>query len=75
MASPVTLPVKLELTSAVVVRPGDRLVLGFANGLDPQQAKDIRQRVSELLPGVEAVILVGATHLAVYQPDETTARS
>ena len=69
----VTVPVKLELTNAVVVRPGDKLVIGYAQPLNQETVHVIRERLAGMLPGVEAVIIDGVTQLAVYRPEAEDA--
>jgi hypothetical protein len=70
MARTVSLPVKLELTNAWVVQPGDKLVLAYAHRVSPADADAIKQYCAQKLPGVEIVIVDGLAHMAVYKPEE-----
>lgn len=56
---------------AVVVRPGDKLVIHVQGRLDQQHASLIKQRVAGSLPGVEAVLIDSSLQVLVYQPGET----
>lgn len=58
--------VRAELDNAVVVRPGDKLVIRLSGHVDMATAASIKQRVAEELPGVEAVI-ISCDQLAVYR--------
>lgn len=61
-------------TAAAAVRPGDTLVVGVTD--DNQTEEDIQRlksQVEELVPGVNAVFIVGATSMAVYRPDDSGA--
>lgn len=62
------LKVRAELDNMLVVRPGDKLVIG-AGFITAQHAAQIKERVARELPGVEAVIIAGIEHLAVYRDD------
>ena len=57
----------LELSSAVVTRPGDKLVIGIRDNLTDAEAEELRARAAVLPPGVEAVVLSGVSGLVVYQ--------
>lgn len=50
------------------IKDGDTLVLGFTGRIDPIQARVIRERFAELLPGVQVVVLDNVAHIAVYRP-------
>jgi hypothetical protein len=64
-----TVKIRAELGNALVVRPGDKLVIG-TGFITQQHAAQIKERVAEGLPGVDAVIIAGIEHMAVYRPDE-----
>lgn len=65
------LKIRAELdTPMVVLRPGDRLIIGCQRRLNREEAHLLKGRVAEMLPGVEAVIIDGADMLAAYRPDE-----
>lgn len=55
-----------RLREAVVVRPGDTLVVRVDTDLTLEQAQEWRALLEERLPGVRCVI-VGADQLLVYQ--------
>lgn len=61
--------VRAELDNAVVVRPGDKLVVGFARRLDMAEIDHIRQRSRMMLPDVEVIIFDDITTMAVYRPE------
>lgn len=69
-----TVAVKAKLDNAVVVRPGDKLVLAYADSLDADTARTIKERVAELLPGVEAVLIDGPVNVIVYRDEPTGIR-
>lgn len=73
MARTAELPVKVALSNAWVVSPGDRLVLGYAAKIDQATADVIMARFAEKLPGVEVVIADGITAMAVYKPEQQSA--
>lgn len=68
---PDEIPVKVtaELESAWVVRPGDKLVLGFARRLNMAEVDKIRERFALMLPGVEVILADGITGMAVYRDE------
>jgi ribosomal protein L16/L10AE len=53
---------------AVVVRPGDTLVIRIAEALNEEQAAECVRRAMASLPGVE-ILVVRADQLLVYRPD------
>jgi hypothetical protein len=50
------------------IQDGDTVILGFTGRIDPIQARHIRERFGELLPGVQVVVLDNVAHVAVYRP-------
>lgn len=74
-ASEHVVSVRAELDNAVVVRPGDTLVLGIAVGRNVtlDEVKVIEERTTARLPGVR-VVVVPADCMAVYRPDEPCER-
>lgn len=70
---PQVIRVKAELGS-VVVRPGDRLVIGVSRTLTQADAHEIKRQAAERLPGVDAVIISDCSGLAVYRDDGRPAR-
>lgn len=61
--------VRAEWDNAVMVRPGDTLVIGMSDayGGDFEQ---LRSDIAEHLPGVRTVIMEGATAFAACRPDD-----
>lgn len=57
-----------KLSNARIMRPGDKLVLGYAHPVSDADAATIKSKVAEKLPGVEIVIISAITHMAVYEP-------
>jgi ABC-type sugar transport system substrate-binding protein len=53
---------------AVVVRPGDTLVVRVAPDMTPEQAAELKANLLDRLPGIDAVI-VGSDQMLVYRPD------
>lgn len=62
-----------ELTSAVVVRPGYRLVVSTPRLVTMEEADQMKTLIGAKLPGVEVVVLSGIAQMAVYEPDERRA--
>jgi hypothetical protein len=65
--------VRAELDNALVVRPGDKLVIALAKPIDMATFGQIRERITGRLPGVETVIIDGVSGLAVYRASDDTA--
>lgn len=63
--------IKAELGNAVVVRPGDKLIVARSDRISMQDGERLKARIGELLPGVEAVIISECTGLAVYRDEPT----
>jgi hypothetical protein len=63
-----------EIKEAVVIKPGDTLILRVdATGnkaLTRQQAETIRERCMELLPELDDVLVIQCDGVAVYRPGE-----
>ena len=60
--------VAVEL-SAVVVRPGDIMIVLHKGALSAEMADTIKERARTLLPGICDVVVFQADGLAVYRPD------
>jgi hypothetical protein len=56
-----------SIVEALVVRPGDTLVVRVRPAISAQQVDEIKRELSERLPGVKALI-VAAEEIAVYRP-------
>lgn len=68
---------RAELGNAVVVRPGDKLVIARTDRISYKQAGDIKTAMAQRLPGVEIVLVDQCSGLAVYrdeQPDDDAIR-
>ncbi len=55
----------------VVLRPGDRLVVGVSRRISDEEAARMRAQVGEHLPGVK-VVIIQAEQLLAYRPDEAS---
>lgn len=55
-----------EVLQAVVIRPGDALILRFDDNLTEAVAARIRAKVKELLPDTP-VVLVNAKEILIYR--------
>lgn len=60
------------LREAVVVRPGDTLVIGVKGLITPEHIDQLKRYVDPLLPGVKLAV-VAAEQMLVYRPSETAA--
>lgn len=62
-----------EVAEALVIRPGDTLILRLAPAVTASQLEEYRKRfvpfLREHLPGVEVVMVGGVEQMAVYRPD------
>lgn len=55
---------------ALIVRPGDTLILGFDRTVTAQEADQIKTKLRRRIPGVEVVIIAGGIkQIAAYRPD------
>lgn len=63
-------PVKAITASAVVVQPGDTLIVAVAVDINDAGADVIKRHLSEQLPGVETIIIAPCSGLAVYKTDD-----
>lgn len=61
-----------ELLEALVVHPGDTLIVRLDRGVTNQQAADIRALILKRLPDLADAIVIGAEGLAVYRPEAVT---
>lgn len=62
---------EVGVQEAVVIRPGDTLIVRIELNIDRATAKAIQAQIHELLPDLQAVLVLNADGLAVYRPDET----
>lgn len=61
------LTAEVRLETAVIVRPGDKLVFAVPGTIGPDLARRMKADLAAQLPGVEAVIVGGCGGLAVYR--------
>lgn len=65
--------VEFRLADAVVVRPGDTLVVSVPRHLSAAEADELSASMRESLPGVKLVVIDQCTGLAVYRPEAEAA--
>lgn len=58
-----------ELGPALVIRPGDTLILAVRDRLTMAEAEMIHTRVMSACPDLAEVVLVPAVALAAFRPD------
>ena len=58
----------LHMSEGLVVRPGDTLVVAMSAVLPTSEAKTLADLMEDALPGVEIVLVGGASALAAYRP-------
>ena len=56
---------------AVIIRPGDMLVVSVAHELSEAAVAQLREQHAEAMPGVKLVLLENVTGLAVFRPGES----
>lgn len=59
-----------ELRGALVVRPGDTLIVRH-KGLTMDQAAEIKRLLVAKLPDLADILVISADEIAVYRPDPT----
>jgi hypothetical protein len=57
------------ITQAVVVHPGDNLVIGVHADVDPAQLKQLSDGISDQLDGVKVLVIAGAEAFAAVRGD------
>lgn len=63
--------VRAELSNAIVVRPGDMLIVGLSVPLrGPEEARDVSDRIAAQVPGVNVTVIDNVAGFAVYRPGE-----
>lgn len=64
-----------DVAEAVVIRPGDTLLLRLALNVTESQLERCRERLvpslKAKLPGVEVIVIGGAEQIAAYRPGPT----
>lgn len=73
-AETIVVPADAKFASGIVIRPGDKLVLGYEKRLSVQEADAIIGHFAAKLPGVEIVLVDQIAHMAVYRPDDRPVR-
>lgn len=63
------IPVEIQLNNAWLIRPGDKLVIGFGSTLDQEAVDQIRERIGGQLPGVEIVVIDQVAAMTAYRPE------
>jgi hypothetical protein len=56
-------------SSALLVSPGDKLVLSYKQPLSMAAVHSIRRQLAEALPGVETILVDDTPDVAVYKPE------
>ena len=69
MAAETVVRVRAELDNAVMVRPGDTLVIGVADADPSQFDDDTVVQIRAALPDVKVVVIENVSAFAVYRPD------
>ncbi|GGM14188.1 hypothetical protein [Micromonospora yangpuensis] len=60
----------LRMSEGLVVRRGDTLVVAMSAVLANRDAESLAGQLEEALPGVDIVVVGGASALAAYRPHE-----
>lgn len=58
----------MNLDAAIVLRPGDKVLVTFADDPTPAEADDLARGLKKSFPGVEFTFLTGVTGLAIQPP-------
>lgn len=56
-----------------VVQPGDTLIIGLEPGDSEEQLSNLRKAIGAQVPGVNVLVVAGATSMASYRPGELGA--
>ena len=70
MAAETVVRVRAELDNAVMVRPGDTLVIGVTDADPSQFDENTVAQIRAALPDVKVVVIDGVSAFAVYRPHE-----
>ena len=68
----VAVKVRAELGNAVIVRPGDKLVVARSDTISMEDGARLKAVIASKLPGVEVVIVSQCSGLAVYRNEQPT---
>jgi hypothetical protein len=63
--------VLVQIDPAMVIRPGDTLILRAPLDVTAAMVHRMKERAAEVLPDVHLVI-IAAEQLAIYRPNDTT---
>ena len=69
MAEPEEIPAPEQ---TALIRPGDTLVLRYAQPVSMDQAEKLKAAVSDLIPGIGVVAIGACAQMIVYQPGADT---
>lgn len=58
----------LQIAEALVLRPGDKLVLRTHPDVTRQAVEDLASAVKEKLPDIEVCVIAGVDQMLVYRP-------
>lgn len=61
---------ELEIVEALVIHPGDKLLVRVPRDSDPEQAREVQAKLKERFPEVE-VTIIAADELAVVRSEDT----
>jgi hypothetical protein len=61
--------------TALVIRPGDRVLIGFSERYTAEQAAHVQGQLREHLPGVKVAFIGPVTAMAVYRGEEDDVRT
>lgn len=54
----------------LIVRPGDSLLISFAERISDAEFEELQQELSDRLPGLDKIVVFeNVTAMAVYRPD------
>lgn len=59
-----------HVKAALIVRPGDTLVIATDGHLTMTEMAAVRDGIKERLGIADVLVIDGATHLGVYRPDQ-----
>ncbi len=60
---------EFEVREAVVIKPGDHLIIRIAGPLSLAEAEELRARAAVLLPQLSGITVIQADQLLVFRPD------
>jgi hypothetical protein len=60
---------RIEPDGVTTVHPGQTLILHYRKMISAATAAEIKKQIDEHLPGVDVMIIGGADHVLVYEPE------